>query len=54
MLGTGKTIEVELVGWGGEAMSETDAMEVVGGYGSSGFRVRHVDPEVGLYAALIP
>ncbi len=30
MLGMGKMIEVELVGWGGEAMSETDAMEVVG------------------------
>lgn len=30
MLGTGKMIEVELVGWGGEAMLETDAMEVEG------------------------
>jgi hypothetical protein len=30
MLGTRKMIEVGLVGWGGEAKSEMDAMEVVG------------------------
>ncbi len=34
MLGTVKTTDIGLVGWGGEAMTETEAMEITGEVGS--------------------
>jgi hypothetical protein len=33
-VGTAKIIELELVGWGGEAMADTKAMEIIGEGGS--------------------